>query len=285
MNKRILNSVGILLCLASSSCVGKKIYLQKLAELDELKSESSALKKELRQLEKEKSLLLGEIKNWHTKHPEFALNKKPNTQNNILLHSGRSLPFTAAELGRIQYSDPNDTAQYYINWLKENKNTDTNSAKTTTYLSSNEKKIYYYLNFARLNPKKFCSLYILPIYQRDTSDIYVKTLVRYLNKMKPRPALKPDKALYESARCHAVSSGIDGYVGHERIDEKCKPNFRGECCEYGNSSPLNVILDLLIDRGIESLGHRYICLGLYTHVGIATAPHKNYGANTVLDFH
>jgi len=74
------------------------------------------------------------------------------------------------------------------------------------------------------------------------------------------------------------------YVGHTRQTTECKTAYLGECCAYGNSDPLRIVLQLLIDEGVPSLGHRYICLGRYDVVGIATAPHTGYGSNTVLNF-
>ena len=49
-------------------------------------------------------------------------------------------------------------------------------------------------------------------------------------------------------------------------------------------SGLEIVIQLLIDQGVSSLGHRYICLGTYARVGVSIKPHKSYGTNCVLDF-
>jgi uncharacterized protein YkwD len=99
--------------------------------------------------------------------------------------------------------------------------------------------------------------------------------------------LYPDNACFISAKSHAYQSGITGYVGHERKTpgSKSKEHFNGECCEYGHSDPLDIVLSLLIDVGIPSLGHRVVCLGDYAKLGVSLQPHKRYSINTVLDFY
>jgi uncharacterized protein YkwD len=59
----------------------------------------------------------------------------------------------------------------------------------------------------------------------------------------------------------------------------------GECCYYGVEDAFDIIVDLLIDQGVSSLGHRKICLSpSYTELGVSIQPHKTYSSNTVLDF-
>jgi uncharacterized protein YkwD len=105
--------------------------------------------------------------------------------------------------------------------------------------------------------------------------------------MKPAPLLLPDSVLWVSASCHAKSSGLAGYVGHQRQTPDCqsKKHFLGECCDYGNSQPLDIVMSLLIDEGVESLGHRKILMeNRYTKAAVAIMAHKKYRTNTVIDF-
>jgi uncharacterized protein YkwD len=140
------------------------------------------------------------------------------------------------------------------------------------------------LNYARLNPIGFCNRFVVPKLRYDSTNVYLLTLVDYMYSMKPMNALTPDKVQYDNAKCHATTSGKEGYVGHARQSPTCRSGFLGECCSYGMDDPLSVVLQLLIDQGVTSLGHRYICLGWYEACGIAMAPHKTFGTNTVLDF-
>ena len=156
------------------------------------------------------------------------------------------------------------------------------SAKTTNYLSAVEKEVYYYLNLARMNPTLFAKTFLMDrVGALRTS--YQKSLYKDLLDTKPLPVLKPDKSLWKSAKCHAEQSGKTGYVGHTRHGG-CTSTYSGECCSYGINSGLGMVLQLLIDEGIESLGHRKICLRDYTTLGVAIRKHKGYGTNAVLDF-
>jgi uncharacterized protein YkwD len=156
-----------------------------------------------------------------------------------------------------------------------------NSALNEDYLTDEEKKIYYYLNLVRMNPKLFADTYLNHL--RNSRNKYESSLYSELQKLAPLPVLKPNRKLYESAKCHATESGKSGYVGHSRT--KCTKYFMGECCQYGFSNALDIIISLLIDQGVSSLGHRKICLGRYTELGASIQPHKSYGVNAVLDFY
>lgn len=58
----------------------------------------------------------------------------------------------------------------------------------------------------------------------------------------------------------------------------------GECIHYGQSNALEIVTSLLIDQTVKSLGHRKICLGYFTEMGVSIQPHNGYGKNAVLDF-
>ena len=154
------------------------------------------------------------------------------------------------------------------------------------YMTSDEKQVIYYLNVARLYPAHFSELlrtYVAasPFHKAKNSN-YVNSLKSELKVMKPLPPLLPDKAMWELARCWATEAGNKGLTGHNR--KKCKTGYMGECCQYGVSDPLGIVMELMIDEGIPSLGHRRICLGNFKSVGVSIQPHKKYGINAVLDF-
>ena len=155
-----------------------------------------------------------------------------------------------------------------------------NSAKDESYLTDEEIMVYYYLNLVRMNPKLFADTYL--DYLKNSTDYYESSLYKELQHIKPRPILKPNRKLFESAQCHAIESGERGFVGHERF--KCEEYFMGECIHYGQSDALEIIISLLIDQSVTSLGHRKICLGYFTEMGVSIQPHKTYGKNSVLDF-
>ncbi|MBK8521980.1 MAG: hypothetical protein IPL54_14305 [Chitinophagaceae bacterium] len=167
-----------------------------------------------------------------------------------------------------------------------------NTAVNAAYLSKSEKEVIYILNLIRTYPALFARTVLKQYpglsgngYLADDT-YYYKSLVDTLLLLQPMNMLYPDKSCFNSAKSHAYQSGISGYVGHERKtpDSKLKKHYYGECCDYGRKDALEIVLSLLIDEGIPSLGHRDICLSSYTKVGVSIQPHKKYGTNAVLDF-
>lgn len=184
----------------------------------------------------------------------------------------------------------NPLARYSDEW-NDPKYAACNTAANASYLSAKEKEIIYVLNLARMNPKLFCKTIVLQAntvssFIDTSSEVYYKSLVKLMAGMEPLGILQPDQKCWTSAQCHAASSGKTGYVGHDRQTTECrkKVTFRGECCQYGISEPVAIILELLVDQGVTSLGHREICLGGYKVMSPSFQPHKAYGSVTVLDF-
>jgi len=168
------------------------------------------------------------------------------------------------------------------------KQSDSLRIESCLFATREEKNAYHYLNYARTKPKEFCEKFIVPYW--DKTNSYENSLVKTMRNMVPVEPIFPEFRLFQSALCHARTSGKSGYVGHDRQKDpktgsKCNSYFMGECCSYGNSDGLRVIIRLLIDNGVPSLGHREICLMKgYTNVGISIQPHKHYEFNCVLDF-
>ena len=165
-----------------------------------------------------------------------------------------------------------------------------NTAADVSYLSDKEKQIIYILNLARMNPTLFGKTVVVqfPEYSGEEElkqSSYYRSLLEFLKNKKPMPLLYPEKTLFESAKCHAESSGVSGYVGHNRRSTACKSveTFMGECCQYGYQDPLSIVMDLLIDEGVPSLGHRIILFKPHTQIGVSLQPHNKYRWNSVLD--
>jgi hypothetical protein len=159
-----------------------------------------------------------------------------------------------------------------------------NTGKEAEFLSPEEKETLAIINLARLYPKQFLKMYMDYAGSRAVSgNTYYTSLTKDLKEMEPGGLLLPDKDMYESAKCWATEAGTEGIVGHNR--KECRENFSGECCSYGMSKAIDIVMQLLIDDGVKSLGHRRICLSNgYNRVGISLQPHKTYRVNTVLDF-
>jgi len=156
-----------------------------------------------------------------------------------------------------------------------------NTAKDADYLSDEEKKVYFCLNLARMNPKLFAETYLGRL--RNSKNSYESSLYKEMMNLSALPLLTPNRKLYESALCHADEMGVRGLIGHQRY--KCTRYFMGECCQYGFEGAYDIVIDLLVDDGITSLGHRKICFSAsYHELGVSIRPHKTYRVNTVMDF-
>ena len=225
------------------------------------------------------------------KHPEFkvvrsnneqitffSLYKKKRTVKTVITADKSTEPKKPIATEKII---PESNNLYSFEAWNDVKYLTANTAENEDYLSQQEKEVFYFLNLVRMNPPLFANTY-LKKHAGNLDDDYEISLYNELMQLDPLPCLLPNKQCWESAKCHAISSGARGFVGHERED--CESYFWGECCQYGPSDPLAIILQLLVDRGVESLGHRRICLGSYDELGVSIQPHTVYGSNAVLDF-
>jgi hypothetical protein len=167
-----------------------------------------------------------------------------------------------------------------------------NTAAKTNYLTTEEKNIIWILNMARMNPPLFGKTVVKQFPELGSHGWLInideyKSLLDTMQKIKPMGILYPDSLCWESAKCHAITAGEVGYVGHVRQSDECsKPVYYGECCDYGYKDAMNIVMHLLIDQGVASLGHRKLMLSSYfDSLGVSIQPHKAYGSNAVLDFH
>lgn len=180
--------------------------------------------------------------------------------------------------------------QRFSNAWNDQKYAAANTAKDAVYMSENERQVIYILNLVRMNPVLFEQTVLAqyPNYKNNTrlkQSSYFKSLSATLTKMNSLSILSPNKTLFESAKCHAETSGNKSYVGHERISAGCKSllSYAGECISYGHSDPLDIVMALLIDENVPDLGHRINFLGNFKTIGVSIQPHKSYRYNTVID--
>lgn len=200
---------------------------------------------------------------------------------NISLAQNNSTSFTSSPLAA--YSSEWNQPQYRL----------CNTASKANYMSEKEKTVIYVLNLVRSYPALFAKTVIAQYPSLSGNDdlgkdqIYYQSLLTTLQQMAPLPMMTDNEKCYQSALCHSLLSGKTGYVGHKRNSEECekKKYFYGECCDYGSNNPVEIIITLLIDKDIASLGHRKILLGKYTSAGVSIQPHTTYRFNTVLDFY
>jgi uncharacterized protein YkwD len=153
------------------------------------------------------------------------------------------------------------------------------------------------LNEVRTQPQLFLDNRLTPYLEQNglQENAYAKSLVDDLKTRKPTDSLKLSPALNAVAKLHALDMGTKNKVGHNSSDGttfdkrlRLRAKAKGavaENCDYGNANPLDIVMSLLIDDGIENLGHRKNILEpRLRFVGIAIEPHKKYGMNCVMDF-
>ncbi len=167
-----------------------------------------------------------------------------------------------------------------------------NTAKNEAYLTEEEKEVIFYINLVRLNPKLFLETYVKKyLEETEEKDTYTKSLQKALSSTKAMDALKPAKDLFGVAKAHAIDFGKAGKTGHGNYDlriKKIRNNYHGsmgENCDYGAYTPLTIVMRLLIDENVESLGHRENILDReYKFIGVSIQPHERYQSNCVMDF-
>lgn len=162
--------------------------------------------------------------------------------------------------------------------------------------SDEEKMLYLYINLARTSPKKFWD-HVAKIYL-DTAqpNSYITSLESDLTTMESLEPYQPDQRLIDAASYHAYDIGASGITGHNSTDGtgfftrvkrffQCYGSFSaGECCAFGNSMAIDIVMQLLVDEGVESLGHRRNLLSpRYTLVGLKTFYHSSYTTCCVID--
>ncbi len=163
-------------------------------------------------------------------------------------------------------------------------------------LAAQPDEVLALMNEVRTDPQGFLAHRLLPfVKEKELEDnSYAKSLIEELKYARKINPLKSSAPLEKLARAHAQDMGSKGTVGHNssngmtfenRVRKKIKTGMIAENCDYGSTEPLEIVMSLLIDEGIASLGHRKNILhpGL-NYVGIAIEKHKTYGVNCVMDF-
>ena len=166
------------------------------------------------------------------------------------------------------------------------------TAEDADFLHEDEKQVILYANLARANGRLFASTF-LDEYIRIKKlkpNSYTRSLYDELRQVRDLPMLLPEKDLYKVAREHASWSGKKGYEGHKGFKQRFSPIMKkyaevGENIYYGPYTPLEIVIQLLIDEGIEDLGHRKNLLSpKFNSIGVAIKPHKTYEYNCVMGF-
>ena len=166
-----------------------------------------------------------------------------------------------------------------------------NTAANIKSLSQMEKDIILYCNLARLDGAKFWAEYGN---NAKGSTAYVSSLESDLKSTKNLPMLEPEKSLMEAAAYHANDMYQNNFFEHKssdgtsfgaRVRSYYKGNAIAENISAGMNTAIGVVMQLLVDDGLSTLGHRKNILGAqYVAIGIKTSEHKTWRTVTVQDF-
>lgn len=196
-------------------------------------------------------------------------------------------------------------------WSKEELR-NANTAGDAKYLSGEEKDMVIYMNLVRMNGEKFFNTYFQDFVERhnrkmaqysnykqlkiNRSDKYYKSLEKDLKDVKGLMPFWPDEAMSWVARQHAkdmnsknyaTHNSLDGQTVRDRIGKMYPRKACGENLAFGYATGLDNICMLLLDKGVDNLGHRKIILDTdyqFNFIGVSIQPHKGYKYCSVTDF-
>ena len=184
------------------------------------------------------------------------------------------------------------------------------TSKHADYLSKLENEVIYEMNLARTDPKTYVKflkehrgshvgngVFNTPRGRIQSKEglTAVDEAIAYLEKVKPVGALKPSKGLSLAAKAHVDDIGPAGVTGHtgtngstmgSRIQKQGKwKQTIGENISFGCNTARSIVLQLIIDDGVPSRGHREnIYKGAFKVAGVAYGTHKVYGHCCTIDY-
>lgn len=123
----------------------------------------------------------------------------------------------------------------------------------------------------------------------------VQELIAYLKKAEPLEPLEWDDNIAKASKDHVLNMAESGATGHtgqdgsspfERMERYTKlEGSSGENISYGQDDPKGVIIQLAIDDGVASRGHRTNIMNpAFFKFGCHTGAHSKYKHSTVLNY-
>jgi uncharacterized protein YkwD len=160
--------------------------------------------------------------------------------------------------------------------------------------------VLHELNYARTQPQAYARALQQAARETRASGAYddpaaYSEAVDFLMRQRALPPLGSDAALEGAAAAHTSYQGARGGFGHEgprgeSLDERLHRHgaysmLMAEDISYGYATPREVVLQLIVDSGVPSRGHRAnIFNPLFREAGVACGPHRAYGSMCVVDF-
>jgi uncharacterized protein YkwD len=151
------------------------------------------------------------------------------------------------------------------------------------------------INLARQNPAAYANFVAeaRSSYQIEHGRA-VDEAIRFLKKTQPLPPLSLSAGMSRAAADHCAdqATGLTGHSGSDhsspgdRISRYGKWGVSwGENISYGQHSARSIVLQLIIDDGVRSRGHRHnIFNPKFALAGVGYGPHARYGTVCTTDF-
>jgi len=209
----------------------------------------------------------------------------------------------ASEVKEKQYEKEKDSENWDVGKL--------DTAISIDYLTNTEKNTILEINKVRANPKKYAELYLEPRLKYYSGKDYitgsgtmvtnegrkvVEECISFLKRHSALNVLNPEISLYNLAKNHVETQGPTGKTGHEspsgdsfkvRASRFIGNSMHGygENISYGSTSAREIVIQLLVDDGVPSRGHRKnIMNNMFNSIGVSYGKHKQYGSMCVVDF-
>jgi uncharacterized protein YkwD len=172
------------------------------------------------------------------------------------------------------------------------------SSTTTTVTDSTptqqETDVIKEMNYARTKPKEYVEQRLQPLVGKAKNsasyEAALEEVIDRMNRMNALPAFTEVPELHRCAKEWVEVSGPSGYLGHDeklgaRFNKYCRWTTIGENCSYGLSDAKEIVIQLLVDDGVSTRGHRdKILSAAFTHAGAAIGSHKQYRTMCCIDF-
>ncbi|MDD2964228.1 MAG: CAP domain-containing protein [Bacteroidales bacterium] len=183
-----------------------------------------------------------------------------------------------------------------------------------SWLSDEENLLVVELNKARTDPARYAREYIEPelalflpddplVQQKPNGALYttlegasaIKECIGVMKSTLPMKVLVASEGMSKAARDHVrdmdrrvfvAHKGSDGSDPYERMNRYGKwGGFAAENISAGIATAREIVMQLLVDDGVASRGHRDNILDpALKRVGVALAPHEEWGWSATMDF-
>ena len=171
------------------------------------------------------------------------------------------------------------------------------------YLDMEDKRVIVELNKARSNPARYAEETVKPLFDYYEDNLLklpgivpvhskegvlaARELYDYLKLLRPRRVLWPSEGMCRAATDHVRDQfdtrkvghiGSDGSLPQERINRYGVARVTSEAIAYGNRSGGLIVLQLLVDDGVQNRGHRKALLDArFRKIGVSIGPNPVFG--------